>query len=860
MTIDITFSQLTFQINNVTDPTHVVDNTIYTTDYKNMLNLVITTNKDGTGFKPSSGPVPLKQAESATGSLLYFDLSPLNLTTADIDISDFSATGWKFQLYGTVVCMYVVGDLVTMNSSDNITIQIKGLALPNPPTGPTIKLNVTYFHVVNINLDDFATPTYLNVVLQAPPRGNRSLYQDISFNIEENNTILASSSDFPNITNSLTFEFSPGIEGLQVKADESTLFTVSFVYDDADKSGLGALTTSALAKQITCNSGTNTGSWTITSNDNNLTWTLQPLSGMSILGTGAQAVADFTMNHIVTPFQPGPTLMILSYTGIPGYEPGSYYVVLEKVGHAEITSLTVSPVQSALNEDKTAQVTLNWVTAHAETLQLISNGVVLSPTGISWTGNITESTQFTLTAIGKNPANITSKSIIAHIKPVINSFTANPQYFYINDFKPPENINVAWDVNTNKNVDLLIGSEVLTYKPTGSTVLTVTNPETLTLEPKLSSLDDFSVQQSLDISTFSFNQRSVVYSSTPVYQAIYSPDHTFIAIIDETGLICIDSIGYQHISPNFSAADLLLTPPILNLLFSPDGKYILILSENAQIAIVQVTLLDEKYNWKVLDPITITASICYQFALSLDGNYLYVTCDDYSDNSVLLVLEKQNNETPFIQSTIPSILVGYNPAGIAVSTSHIFVGCTNEINVISYSGKNFILKNKIDISQANNIDLVLISNPGIIYNLIIIINKQGSGAGQVAFINAENPYTYPIQYLKIDAGSNAVVIPNSNYFIIMNGTFSGANHLALVKYNSETSSWTIIEEALNKSFLDLTLCLTLSLEKQKLLLATYNFTSNPVLLPFDIKLMPKRLNNLYIETLDKELAVIEENF
>lgn len=60
MTIDITFPQLSFQINNVTDPNQVVENAIYTTSNKaqNMLNLVITTNKDGTGFKPAKGLSP----------------------------------------------------------------------------------------------------------------------------------------------------------------------------------------------------------------------------------------------------------------------------------------------------------------------------------------------------------------------------------------------------------------------------------------------------------------------------------------------------------------------------------------------------------------------------------------------------------------------------------------------------------------------------------------------------------------------------------------------------------------------------------------------------------------------------------
>ena len=99
-------------------------------------------------------------------------------------------------------------------------------------------------------------------------------------------------------------------------------------------------------------------------------WALQPPAGAPIVGTGEQAVVEIKFSNVVTTYQPGPTVMLIQYLDVPWYEGGAFERVLDKVAHAVIHTLAVSPNPAPLSEDGTANVTVSWKTSDATALAL----------------------------------------------------------------------------------------------------------------------------------------------------------------------------------------------------------------------------------------------------------------------------------------------------------------------------------------------------------------------------------------------------------------------------------------------------------------------------------------------------------
>ena len=296
-----------------------------------------------------------------------------------------------------------------------VVIHLTGLELDQAPASQTPQLSVTYFNVPGVTTGKASWVANFSVAVQNPPAGDADLTQVLAVTLESNQVV--NSYDSPTTTaNTLTLMFSQTPAGVGVPAGAGTLFTVSFVYgQDGDPFGYGALTTVASARDIKPAKGDNADEWVPTSNTSaeSPNWTLKPPTGQPIAGTGVDAVTSFTFAPIVTTYQPGPTVMLVQYQGVPGYRGGVYTLVLDKLPHVVVGPVTVTPPVTYLHEGQ-ADVTVKWDVSYAKQLQLTQNFQPFDVTGTT-SKLVTLTTQMTsfrldATGLGTNVDNQASGS------------------------------------------------------------------------------------------------------------------------------------------------------------------------------------------------------------------------------------------------------------------------------------------------------------------------------------------------------------------------------------------------------------------------------------------------------------------
>lgn len=143
MTQESFLSPLTFElINNDTK-----DNTIYIgSDTTNKLTLKITAHED-VKFLPNEKPVPVSEAATATGSILYLDLSQLQISEEAFNKIVCQAHNWQYALYASDNMICLIPTQEQQPEEDNsIDIALDNLTIATPPAA-SANLNIQYYHV-----------------------------------------------------------------------------------------------------------------------------------------------------------------------------------------------------------------------------------------------------------------------------------------------------------------------------------------------------------------------------------------------------------------------------------------------------------------------------------------------------------------------------------------------------------------------------------------------------------------------------------------------------------------------------------------------------------------------------------------
>ncbi|GAB7028678.1 beta-propeller fold lactonase family protein [Streptomyces sp. NPDC021749] len=680
MTDQSTPPTLSFEIDNAG-----VTSTVYVTDDASVNDITLTISSTATGptvFTPAATVVDKSQAGTATGSLLYLDLTPLNLTDREFSAISPPAADWTIVPFPVkrILGMTPKEKLSMEPGGALVKIKIGPLAAAHAP-GSSASLLMTVYRVTPVTLKNLPLPTHFGVTLATPPSEGEQLSQDLMPALVTPD-VVNSVTGYDTVANQLAFAFYAGPRGRPVTPTADTQFNLSFVYA-TDPSGYGALCTPDQARQVRVSAGTNAAGWTLTPNPSqqNPSWTLRPPTTRPIISTGPRATVGFLADNLVTRFQAGPTVALISYSDLPGYADGVFTVLITKHAHVSIDSLTVTPHPAVLSNGK-AKVTIAWTAQNAGTMTLAPWHVDVTGK-TSYTGTITDTTPISLTAQGTclaNMGNIALANTTAHVLPVINSFVAQPSAVYARDL--PRDVALSWNVNTAGPLQLRSSTgppDPAHYAAAGTVTKPVTEPKMFTLLP-LGQSGSPTVERSIVVSAF-----TPQVQAWPVNTARYlaaPPNASYVLVSDgDSQVVAVDTMIYQPVSDNLRVG----SKPT-GMVFSADGTMLYVAnSGSGTVSALSVAHVDGTPNYSFTETATIrVGGTPQQVALSPDGSYLYVTVDKGTQPGQLFVLS--TGKTLEVISALP---VGPAPRGVAVlpSGARVFVANYSADRTVSVIGR-----------------------------------------------------------------------------------------------------------------------------------------------------------------------------
>ncbi len=767
-------------------------NTIYiTTDPTvNKLTLDITLNTGVGTFSPGV-LVPKSDAPTATGSILYLDLTALQLTPAEFSALTCSATGWQFQLYpdNNQICMTPT-EKITLGSGtgDTIQIEINGLIMSNPPASPNASLNVSSFRVPPASSGRLPQVSFFKVLLQNAPGGFKDLNTAIGCELNSASDIFNSIDGYDPVMNSIAFVFKPGSTPAVVKAGPKTVFTVSFVYA-ADWPGYGALTTPASAAKIKVKQGQNASDWVITQNadQQNPCWLLVPPDNQPIIGTGAKSVVQIDIDQIVTTFEPGPTLMFVQYQDVPGYNDGSYYIVLNKIPHVAVDDVTVSP-NPAIVQNGVAEVTISWTAKNFKLLTLMPFYEDVTKV-TSYKALLTETTDITLVANGAGgPGNTVMKTVTANVLPEINSFVATPTAIYKKDF--PHDVKFYWDVDTNEPV-YLVNVRDNTKEPvdkSGTLYKSVKAPGMWSIVPK-NTAKLYELQRSVLIQAFDQEPKNAEIDFIPK-QVVASPDAQFVAALNQSAncVEILNSLTYDRYTNAIPVGG----KPV-DLLFSTNGKYLFSAEDNGTLTVIGVTYDDStsSYSFSIVCTVPLD-NVPSHIAVGPDEDYVFVTCNNPQDHQGhLIVLEKLSDTVFSVKNDVP---VGLNAGGLATDPTGalVYIANTdsNNVSVVGYSSLNdsFNFIRNIDNLDSQPVDVAVGDPTG---DTLLVVCK---GSNKLIAVHHDDRGSSARQELPLGNAPMSIDTDTSRAYAFV--TNNGSNTVTLVSCGAGVSNVKILEAAI----------------------------------------------------------------
>lgn len=781
-----TFPQFTIALGNPDAP-----NTIWITADPGLNRLVLSIEANVETRYAAATPVPYGQARGATGSLLYLDLSELTLSDAEFDAITVRGDGWDSlsTRADRRICL-APGAAFTQRAATKIELHLDHVALARPPAGRSVDLTLASFRVAGVTRGNVAVQTQFPVILQLPPDGGGDLHDAIALAVAQ--PILIGSNDrFPAVRNTLSLELGPGTRPREVRATEETSFTLTFVYADAWP-GYGAVCTRREAADIRVVRGQGSGRWTITrgGSQQSPSWLLQPEPGEPILGESG--LVELRVEDLVTTLAGGPTLMVVTYSGVPGYQAGSYAVTLRKVPHVQITSFEVSPDPVVLH-DGSAEVTLTWTVEDAGALTLMP-GYKDVRDRRSFRATIRETTHFSLNAAGLERAssgNQASASVTATVLPVIDDFSAHPFAIYAEEF--PLICQLAWNVNTRGQVELVSstgGPDPNRYSPQTQIGRSIERPQMLTLMPA-ETPQDLVVRRSLVLSAFS-PLYAVQPAAAPTTAVAFAPAASFaVAANASAGTVtALDTVVYKPLGSPVATG----RRPVA-LAFTRDGSKLAVANAgDGTLSVLAVTAGGgwPPYALSVAQTISVGGTP-RAVALSPDDRYLYAVtvADDGMGTLVVLVRDAAG-----AYGRPATVALGRDPRAIAVTPSgaQLFVPNAGEdtvtvIGVVSSSGRHqrvYVLPDFASrpVSAAVTAD-----------ERVVLVVCEGSGT--VFAFDADYPDLAERRALEVGGAPGQIaLVPGGGYALVANS--GGSDALALLGLGGSARSCRLLARRIGR--------------------------------------------------------------
>lgn len=317
----------------------------------------IALTSGSTWLEPGTIPDPFNPP--AEGTTIYLDLSMLGLPASAWDQMTFQGAGWRFEKFAGLgmVGMTPSQAPIPLSYGTAIPIEIRGLVVADEPQAPQVQAYVSYYNIPGV---DGTYSTFAVALLTRSDEQERDLATAIRASLGADGIVNTPS---PPLMAANEFALHFTNLGRQVLAGDDTSFSVTFVYGaSGDPYGFGALTDVTRANEIVVTAGDNAEGWAITPDRNRqeISWTLLPPAGEPIVGTGSRSVVSIGFTNVVTAYQPGPTVMLVSYQNVPGYRDGTYTLLLNKIQHVEIHSLEVTPDITHFSADGSADVVVRW--------------------------------------------------------------------------------------------------------------------------------------------------------------------------------------------------------------------------------------------------------------------------------------------------------------------------------------------------------------------------------------------------------------------------------------------------------------------------------------------------------------------
>jgi DNA-binding beta-propeller fold protein YncE len=659
--------QLKLGFVNSADKKTTQDVIFITTDASyNKLTLQIGLRSGEAQLSPGTIPDPLSPPTS--GTTVYLDLTALKLSPDCWTNMTFANDDWKFQKFAdeSTFGMTPAKPITLTSDPGAVSIGIGGIVVPQPLADPSVTVYVTYYGIPTLTGNDTSFP----VAITRAPDQPGNLHDAITLQLNTDAGVVNSALDVvPPRTalNAFSLQF-VSRQTETVTAGKNTKFTVKFVYGKAgDPYGFGALTDTVNGGQIHAVKGLNATDWDISFNKDDILWTLQPKAGDPIVGSGEESIVEIKFSNLLTTYQPGPTTMMVSYEGIEGYNDGVFVLVLEKVAHAVIRSLSVSPNPTWFSNGS-AQVTVGWTAdgtnwSNEGTLELTQNYQTTDVSGKTQAPAtlVAETTPFALKATGAPGMveNVDYKSVTAFALPKINSFTGLPTEIFSGSLSHDAWFN--WAVDTTEGVKLSATQGAFTGQPFGNkgpTSATIRQPQMVTLAPVVDrGVNPLTLTRHLVISAFTPTPQNVALGFTPAAAAA-SPSGPFLVLAGPSGSLTVaDTVQYATL------ATVPVGHPATSAAFSPDGTKLATANSDKTVTILGVTLNAAGMpTFGAATTVSLPAAP-QQLVFSPDGARIFVTVDPGEGKSGQVVALNAPAGTWQVEG---SVTVGKAPRGLAL--------------------------------------------------------------------------------------------------------------------------------------------------------------------------------------------------